>query len=321
MDLDDVEKQLFFIVGAARSGTTLAQLMISSHPDVMLPDETGFYPILYNRHVNILGELSKPEDFERAVETTLNFHRIKDLDLDSDNIRSKCHTGNLSWETILLAILAAVAEKYSVNRVGEKSPGHLHYIGLLKDRFPNSKFIHIIRDPRAVILSMTKVAFGSQDIKELCNRWQSAMEIHRKYADHLGSKRYMVVKYEDLVLESEKTLHSICEFLNIEFSPQMMEHHKRSFLGFNKRYIAHMSNTLKPVFSSSVEKWKDELNPWQVAVMQDLLSNDMHFMGYELVEVKTTLPSLQYSLNMLMYHSVLTMRRLKRKFFKILKRL
>ena len=191
-----------------------------------------------------------------------------------------------NWETIFLSILATFAEKYHVNRVGEKSPGHIRYLGLLKDRYPKAKFIHVIRDPRAVILSFSKVSFGPRNIKGMANLWKSAIVTHRKYAELLGPERYIVVKYEELVLDSERTLRSICKFLNIEFSTQMLEHHKRDFLGFNKRYESHMSDTLKPVFLSSLDKWKSELSLWQIAVIQDSLSSEMNLLGYELIEVK-----------------------------------
>lgn len=112
MNLTDVEQQLFFIVGCGRSGTTLAQVMLSSHPDVMLPAETGFYSIFYKENVSKLGELSEPENFNRALETVFNFYRIKDLELDFEEVSSKCQTrkktGKQSFYLSLLHLLKSI---------------------------------------------------------------------------------------------------------------------------------------------------------------------------------------------------------------------
>lgn len=296
MNITDVEKQLFFIIGCSRSGTTLTQLMISSHPDVALPDETGFYTMLYGKYSKELGELKSEHDFNLALEKVLDFYRIKDLGLNADLIKLKCQAGNLSWETIFLAILATLAETNGVSRVGEKTPHHLYYIELLKQRFPNAKFIHIIRDPRAVYASFKKAQHKSNDVRVLCGKWKYAVEIHSKYSLSLGHKKYLLIKYEDLVFNTRNTLNTICNFLEIEYKEEMLNYYQRNYLGFNKRYLSHMSNTLKPIFKSSIDKWKYELNSWEIAIIQKNLCKEMNFMGYNLIKNNAVFPYLKYAI-------------------------
>lgn len=299
MELAEVAQQLFFIIGCPRSGTTLFQSMLASHPDVILPAETGFYLLLYAEYYSQWGELSTPENFEKAIETSLNFYRIKDLNLDSNIIRAKCQNKSRSWETIFLAILATYAEKYHVPRIGEKSPRHYECLGILKERFPQAKFIHIIRDPRAVVLSLMKAPFGSDRIGNSCNIWQEAIDVHRQYADELGSERYRVVKYEDLVFQPEEILKQICSFLNLEFSSQMLQFDRRKVLGFNQRYSEHMSNTLKPIFTSSIDKWQNELNYSQIAIIQTVLAEEMQLLNYQPIDAYTVLPLVRYKIDVL----------------------
>ena len=310
MNLKETADQLFFIVGCPRSGTSLLQVMISNHPDLMLPTETGFYSRIYPKYLGKWGELSDLNNFNYALEEILSCY--KHLELDTDRIRQLCQSGQPSWETIFLAILTTFAEKHQVKRVGEKSPNHFRCIGLLKERFPNAKFIHIIRDPRAVILSMKKSLFESKNIGSLCKIWHEAIEIHRKYSERLGSKGYIAVKYEDLVTQPETTLRPICDFLDITFSPQMLEHHKREFLGFRDvESQPHMKSTLKPVFTSSLEKWREELSPSQIALIQYVLSDEMYLLGYEPIEAKTIFPGLRYSLDITASRLDRVLRRIK----------
>lgn len=299
MELAEVAQQLFFIIGCPRSGTTLFQSMLASHPEVILPAETGFYLLLYTKYYSQWGELFTSENFEKAIETSLNFYRIKDLNLDSNTIRAKCQNKSQSWETIFLAILATYAEKHHVKRIGEKSPRHYECLGLLKERFPQAKFIHMIRDPRAVVLSLMNAPFGSDRIGNSCNIWQEAIYVHCQYADTLGSERYRVVKYEDLVFQPEETLKQICDFLNLEFSSQMLQFDRRKELGFNQRYLEHMSNTLKPIFTSSIDRWQNELNSSQIAIIQAVLAKEMQLLNYQPIDAYTVLPIVRYRIDVL----------------------
>jgi len=318
MNLKDTADQLFFIVGCSRSGTSLLQIMISNHPDVMLPTETGFYCRIYSKYFGEWGELSESNNFNSALEMALGC--FKHLEMDTDRVRNLCQLAQPSWETIFLAILTAFAEKHNVKRVGEKSPGHLRCMGLLKERFPKAKFIHIIRDPRAVVLSMRKKAqqfpwawdAERKYIGRACQYWQDAIEIHRKYSELLSSQCYWVVKYEDLVTNPERTLRPICDFLNITFSPQMLEHHKRDFLGFRDLDSQpHMKNTLKPVFTSSIDKWREELSPQEIALIQYVLSDEMYLLGYEPIKVKAIFPGLRYGLDIIASKLTRLRRRIK----------
>lgn len=295
MELQEVAQQLFFIFGCARSGTTLCQAMLSSHPEVAIPDETCFYSRVYKDNYDRLGELTT-DNWQEALKLSLEFYRIQDLQLDPSAIKAKCLQQNPSWETIFLAILALYAEKQGVKRVGEKTPRHIAYIERLQRVFPQARFIYLVRDPRAVVLSLMNAPFGSRRIGNSCNLWLYGHGYHQGYRNALGD-RYKIVRYEDLVTQPESTLREICQFLSLQFSPQMLQFHRRKELGFNKRDFQHMSNTLKPLFTSSVDKWREELSSAQIAIVQSALGKEMQEMGYEPVAASTVLPYVQYKLD------------------------
>jgi hypothetical protein len=138
-----------------------------------------------------------------------------------------------------------------------------------------------MRDPRAVVLSRMKAGFGSDLVAPNIHRWRRAAEMHREFADALGPDRYLLIRYEDLVAEQRATLSRVCDFLGIEMTDAMLEHHKRDQKGFPTRSSDWMENTMKPVFTTSVDKWKTEMKPEHIAMVDLDLGDLIPLMGYE----------------------------------------
>lgn len=279
---ESVSSHLFFIVGCGRSGTSLLQSMIGNHPDLAIPGETGFYPLIYEKRRKKFGELENSTLMNQALEPVLAFWRIAELGLDADVVKRSTACAASSWETLFLALLTAFAAKHGVNRVGEKSPHHVRYLHLLSQRFPKARFIHMVRDPRAVALSFANVAssFGRRYVADACRQWRVAIQAHLRHADALGADRYRVVRYEDLVVAPERVIRDVCAFLDLDFSQAMLDFHERDEAGFHQRQASHMANTRKPLFTSSLEKWRSELSPSQIGIVEHLLRREMATMGY-----------------------------------------
>ena len=91
--------------------------------------------------------------------------------------------------------------------------------------------------------------------------------------------------------DPEAELRRVCQFLDLEFSPQMLEHDNRPVRGFSDRQYQHMANTLKPVFTSSIDKWRQELKSSQIGMIEFPLADGMKLMGYESSGAKTSLPA------------------------------
>jgi len=279
--LDQIERGLFFIVGCGRSGTTLLQTMLLSDPAVLLPPETKYYSALDALGWRARFDLAKDADFERAARLVWEDQARRGLDCDRDAFDRYAAAAPRTWDGLFLAYLAGCAEPSGATRVGEKSPVHTHYVGPLSASFPAAKFIHIVRDPRAVVLSRVRAGFGSNLIVPNVHRWRRAAEMHRDHAQRLGPERYLLIRYEDLVSDQRATLEKVCNFLGIAMTESMLEHHKRGDKGFPERSKAWMENTMKPVFTSSVEKWKSEMKPAHAAMVDHALGGHLAAMGYE----------------------------------------
>lgn len=291
---------LFFIVGCGRSGTTLLQSMLISHPRVTIPPETKFYGVVRDQNRNL--NLQSDQGFRTACEWTwANFDR-RGIKIDKATFLDLADQTDRSWPGILTATLATYAVAQGSDRVGEKSPVHTHYAHEIMEDFPDAKFVHVLRDPRAVVLSRMKAGFGSRLIGPNIVRWRRAVDMHERCAQRLGPERYHIVRYEDLVQDRERVLKDLCEFLGIDLHPAMLAHHERDDRGWSERSSDWLENTLKPVFTSSIDAWKQDLKPFQIAMIEASLGDRITLMGYEPTNARARAPKLRVRISVFLGH-------------------
>jgi len=170
---------------------------------------------------------------------------------------------------------------------GEETPKNLEYIEKIFSFYPNVRFVHIIRDPKAVSLSLSKTSWAKRRSHyENSRRWKRYIKI----ADNFIIKHpdsIIEIKYEDLIKNTENTLLKICEFLKIKYEKRMFNCYT-----FSDEYLSSdepwKDNCKKQLFSTSIEKWKDELNKNIIKMIDLLCYNELISKGYT--------PTIKYSL-------------------------
>ena len=160
--------------------------------------------------------------------------------------------------------------------------------------FPNAQFIHIVRDGRDVASSVMKMPWGPQDIIAAGEWWDSNVRLGRRMGSILGEKRYMEVKYEDLVENPEKELARICDFLGEEFSIEMLNYHQQSKESIPVARMEQHYNSDRPPVKSRTYAWKREMSPSDIAIFSDYGTGSLSEMGYEVPRIK--IPKLRLKL-------------------------
>ncbi len=217
-----------FIVGMPRSGTTLTEQIISSHPDVFGA-----------------GELP---DIGRAKKKigTITPENIKDLG------------------TTYVELVRARDKTGTAQHIVDKMPANYMSIGLILQMLPNAKIIHCCRNPMDTCLSNYKQnfmvgQFWSYNLKDMGDeylRYLDLMEFwHQKFPD-----RILDVHYEETVSDLEAQAHKLIDFIGLEWDEACLQPHKqkRSVLTASKAQVT------KPIYKTSVQKWKlyeKELQP------------------------------------------------------------
>ncbi|MHA1758745.1 MAG: sulfotransferase family protein [Promethearchaeota archaeon] len=224
------------IGGCGRSGTTLLHSILSSHPKIYaIPSETTvFCPTAY-------GHLQKPLDISK-----INFN----APFDMKSFYGKCFNQKIPWHC---------------NRWCEKTPRNVLFFKRILEYFgKHIKLINIVRDGRDVILS----THPSNPQKFWINpeRWINDVAAGLKFINH---PQVFTLRYEDLVLNSKKTIKEMCEFLDINSCQEILDWHKYATYRKDPSLIGEI-NKLHP---ESINKWKKP--EWKNPRNQERIANFM----------------------------------------------
>jgi hypothetical protein len=271
----------FFIVGFQRSGTTLLRLMLDSHPRVAIPlDTTGLWA-RYEKRLGEFGSLTTTETRRRLIESILADERIRlwETPLSVDEI---VNSSNLpGYPGVIDGFYRAYSRARGKSRWGDKDPGNMGRLDQVLRWFPDAKIIHIVRDGRDACMSLIRQEFGGEDLLQCAEAWREQVWWVRRIGRILGESRYFEIRYEDLVEEPERTLRLLVAFLDLEWSPEMLEYHRRvdDAVPGEKRHIWPLLD--QPPQKSARFRWKREMSGGARICFEKRAGSVLRESGYE----------------------------------------
>jgi len=221
------DKTPIFIVGMPRSGTTLVEQIISSHPKVFPGDELDFLPNLISINFN-------------------NLNKINLTDYKKINIISKEYIKKLK-------IISNNSE-----RVTDKLPINFQWIGLIKYMLPNAKIIHCTRNSKDNCFSIFKNYFVNPklnfayNLEELCdfyNIYNDLMNYWKKTIPNF----IIDVKYEELINNPDLKIKNLIDSCDLNWNDKCLDYYE------NKRSIKTSSivQARKKMYTSSINSWRN----------------------------------------------------------------
>jgi hypothetical protein len=246
-----------FLIGASRSGTTLLRAMLGAHPDVAMLSETGFAPQL--------AEMirSEPMTVERTIKVMAAAGPLEDHGVTEAEMRERLEAmDDLKAAAVLRSFYEAAAASAGKSRWGDETPSYLKRERRLQRALSEARFIHVIRDGRDTLAAKP----GDIDVGSALatgQRWEKKIRSARQQ-EHL-MEHYSEVRYEDLVADTEATLRGLCELLELEFHPAMIDPPER----------AEIEAALAPVGG-----WRERLTPEQVAAFEEPAAEMLDLLGY-----------------------------------------
>ncbi|MEV5571092.1 sulfotransferase [Spirillospora sp. NPDC052269] len=270
-----------FILGCPRSGTTLLQLMLHSHPRVAIPAETRFVLPAYTERCDF-GDLEDRENRRRLAEwiTTRRVTRFGDLGLDAAAVTEEIVDGPATLGSALGIVFRAYARRFDRVRWGDKRPSYSRNIPALLRMFPDAQFVHLIRDGRDCVASLCEMPWYKLDVHHAIAAWREAIDTGRRTAAHLGPDRYFELRYEDLVADPAAELAELCGFLGEEYDPAMTEPRHIAELTVPPQKEWH-SRTRSAVSSGRVGSWRTRLEPWEIGLADAAFGDRLTDHGYE----------------------------------------
>jgi tetratricopeptide (TPR) repeat protein len=221
-----------FVVGMPRSGTTLTEQIIASHP-----------------FVHGAGEL---KDLMSLIHST--------------GTNSKSDVYNQTWANPTKEMFAALGYIYIEEikarapdspRVTDKMPANFFNLGLIHLALPNAKIIHVKRNPLDTCISGFTKLFGngqhhSYDLGESGQYYYDYARLMDHWRNVLPEGSFIEVQYEELVADTEGQARRLIEYCGLEWSSACLNFHQ------TKRTVrtASLAQVRRPIYQSSLERWR-----------------------------------------------------------------
>lgn len=260
--------RMFFLIGAGRSGTTLLSNMLNMHGQIISPPEHDFLLswIQNGREKGLFND----NDIDKFLDTLwIRKREFKELwNIDEETLRNELKKKTpISFVELYEEVLLGYDSTKTASLIVDKNPLYSEFIFKLSEVFPKAKFIAIVRDPRDRYVSLKKhksEVFKNNIIRSA--KWKSfynkILEFKEQHSENLH-----ILKFEDLITSPEVTLRSLCDYLEVDYSDQMMSYAKGSRMELKEGgevFVSSVnemhSNSHKPLQKSKIGQWKELSN-------------------------------------------------------------
>lgn len=224
-----------FVVGCPRSGTTLLRRMLDAHPELAITPETHWIPRYLEQGIGVTPEgIATPE----LVSSLIASPKFSRTGIRRGELESLLQTSDpMPYADFVRGFFDLFGHIQGKPLVGDKTPGYVRCLPLLHELFPESRFVHLIRDGRDVALS----ALGWRRASKLAARfstwkthpvltaalwWEQHVRDGQEAGESLGSGTYHEVRYEALIADPTGEAQSICAFLDLAYDEAMLRYHE-----------------------------------------------------------------------------------------------
>ena len=227
----DFNSTPIFILGMPRSGTTLVEQIISSHPDVYGGDELNFLPDLVKKYF-------------------VNKNNILDL----KNLSKTSSTDIKKIANEYMASLKNLSIKSK--KITDKMPINFKWIGLIKILFPKSIVIHCVRNSKDICFSIYKNYFANKNLNYAYDLKEIIL-FHNLYADLMNYWKKVLprfiydINYQELTSNPDQQIKKLISASGLEWNGNCLKYYN------NKRAIRTASDTQarEKIYKSSVNYW------------------------------------------------------------------
>ena len=223
-----------FIVGLPRSGTTVVERILASHPSVSSAGELDSF-------AESLVEAARGKSGRR----TLPRQELVEL------------SATLDFASLGRDYLARARAAYGGSgRFVDKMPLNYLYCGLIRRALPNARIVHVVRHPMAVCYAMYKTLFKSgypfsYDLKEIARYYAAYRRLMTHWRSTMPGAVYDL-EYEDLIADQAGETRKLLEHCGLEWDDRCLEFHRNPA----PSTTASASQVRQPLYDTSVSQWR-----------------------------------------------------------------
>jgi tetratricopeptide (TPR) repeat protein len=227
-----------FVIGMPRSGTTLVEQIIASHP---LAYGAGESQTLNDAAFIVRGTDGKALPYPEFVAA-----------LDAGPL----------WQigARYVAMLSELAAKHGApgaERITNKMPSNYYFAGLIHLALPNAKIIHTIRDPLDTCMSCFSKLFTAEqnyayDLGELGRYYRAYERLMAHWRRVLPAGRILDVRYEDVVADLEQQARRIIGYCGLPWDDRCLSFHETD----RPVRTASATQVRQPIYTSAIGRWR-----------------------------------------------------------------
>lgn len=208
-----------YIGGLDRSGKTTMRAFLASHPNISIPAVgSNMWTYFYRRY----GDLADPDNLRRCLDAMTRYKHVAFLQPDRERIEREFAAGPSTYARLFSLFLAHHAEREGKPRWGAQTGLIERYADVLVASYPGVRIVHMIRDPRdRYEASLARWPEGKGRAGGATARWKYSTRLgERHFARYPDS--YLLVRFEDLVLDTEATLKRVFAFVGETWDPSVL---------------------------------------------------------------------------------------------------
>jgi hypothetical protein len=296
--MDITKQKLIFVTGASRSGTTLLSFVLRNHSKVMGLKELQFFGDYWDPR---RGSIELGRDRAVAAVAMMLARQAQGVLAanpgQAELTRAAAIVRDLGPDgadpaALFAATVATLSEDAGKAIPCEQTPRNIYYAQALLDIYPNSRIVHMMRDPRAVMASQKQrwmrrklttdaasyprsrtlrawVNYHPFTVSKLWNRASQRAQQLQRHA------RFCVLRFEDLIEDPETQLRQLCERLGLAFEPAMLE------IGqVNSSHASSVGGARRGFNPAAIEAWRDKLTGAEIEATERRCRPLMDSFGY-----------------------------------------
>ena len=290
--LDDLP--IHFILCTERTGSSLLSLMLNLHPNILSPSEEPFAIYFWRKYRNKTNW-----NEQDILEYVNSFYLIAEKNTDLyfskkavflENLLE--HKEILNFERIIKITylhFIDIKDKHSITCIVDKQIKYFFHLDLLQQIFPSAKYVILTRDVRDNVVSKSNRKLNwNQHPLFLSALWNDTYN----NIEHLHSNKRLVITYESLISNSEMVLKDLCDWLRIQYHPEMIEtegvfdsllEQKKNDLSanfLNRLKHFHSGLSQKPN-SNKIGQYKNVLDSKIINEIESICGENLEKFGYE----------------------------------------
>lgn len=257
--------QPIFLGGCERSGTTLLRVILDAHSNVHCGPEAKIIAKTIPAWVN-----------QRKTNTKLlrEYYRFTDERIDA------------LYRNI---ILTAISRDHTTDTpwIAEKSPQNVFYYSYIRELFPQSPIINMVRDGRDVVASLLEMDWRNDQGKPLeftvnieaaCERWLTAVNANASFQMSSVAAPYLQIRYEDLVSEPRAVITEVLALLGERWEDCLLDFHSVDRELGDESSATSVQNSIS---DNRIGRWKSTFKEQDKRLLNNTLETALQQLGYD----------------------------------------